>query len=671
MVCLCEDYWLGYLVRRGAWGSGCESMKNQFIDEFLGIMHAMAKNPSGGMKLPESRQDEFGAVARAFNKMADAVRELTQDLEAKVRHRTRELETLARHNNLILQAISEGIYGVGPGEKTTFINDAGAAMIGWQTRELIGQPQHAVMHHTKVDGSPYPSEDCPICLTARDGKPRTADHEVFWRKDGSSFPVEYTVTPILENNELKGSVVVFRDISERLKTTRFNQQLLTLQRVVNAIHKISYDTIPLGEQLERALEKILTIPWFFNQSKGAVFLVNEAGRGLKMVAQKGLDAALLTACANIPLGHCLCGRSAATNTFLHASDIDERHDVTFAGMQSHGHYIVPLVSAQRVMGVLNLYLEHGHERNGQEESALYTIAHAMARLIERRQAEEKLLFRNADLEENVRTRTRELQEHVQSLKEYQHQLVHSERMAALGGMVAGIAHEINTPVGIGFTSATYLKNRTQSLREIIDSDEMTYENLYDYLDVATESSSLIEANLRRASELIKSFKMVAVDQTSQEVRGIDLKEYIDEIILSLRPKFRNTKHSVVVNCADGQHLETYPGAISQILTNLVMNSLIHGFEGLDNGTITIDAAIQGDEVVLIYRDDGKGMDSDGVKRLFEPFFTTRRGQGGSGLGMHVVYNLVTQTLQGSISCQSAVGKGAMCVIRFPKIILRK
>ncbi|MBF0603741.1 MAG: PAS domain S-box protein [Nitrospirae bacterium] len=617
--------------------------------------------------------------------MADLVRELTQDLEEKVRILTQKLKektaeqeksaqengVLVRRSNLILQAISEGIYGVDSREQTTFINNAGAAMIGWQARELIGQHQHVVMHHTKVDGSPYPSEDCPICLTSRDGKPRTMDHEVFWRKDGSFFPVEYTATPILENGEIKGAVVVFRDISERLKTAQFNQQLLMLQRVVNAIHRISYDTTLLGEQLEKALEEILTIPWFFNQSKGAVFLVNEADHGLEMVAQKGLDQALLTACAKVPLGHCLCGRSAATNTFLHASGIDERHDITFSGIQGHGHYIVPLVSAQRVMGVLNLYLEHGHERDAQEESALHTIGHAMARLIERRQAEERLLFRNADLEENVRTRTRELQEHVQSLKEYQHQLIHSERMAALGGMVAGIAHEINTPIGIGFTSATYLKNRTQSLREIIDSDEMTYEKMYDYLDVATESSSLIEANLRRASELIKSFKMVAVDQTSQEVRGIDLKQYIDEIILSLRPKFRNTKYGVVVNCADGQHLETYPGAISQILTNLVMNSLIHGFEGLDEGKIVIDACIRENQVVLTYRDNGRGMNGEGVKRLFEPFFTTRRGRGGSGLGMHMVYNLVTQTLQGSISCQSAIGEGTVCVIQFPRMTPKK
>ncbi|HIJ83881.1 MAG TPA: GAF domain-containing protein, partial [Magnetococcales bacterium] len=518
---------------------------------------------------------------------------------------------------------------------------------------------------TKQDGSHYPHQECSICLTSKDGKLRTEKNELFWRRDGSSFPVEYTATPILENNELKGAVVVFRDISDRLKAETLNQQLLLLQRVVNYIHKISYESIPLGKQLEKALVEILTIPWFFNQSKGALFLANEDEKRLEMVAQVGLDEMLLTACAKVPYGHCLCGRTAQTNTFLHVAAIGDQHDIRFDGMKPHGHYIVPLVSGQRTIGVLNLYLEHGHVRDAHEEEALNAIAHSLARLIERRQAEENLLIRNADLEEKVRERTAKLEDYVESLQKYQHQLIRSERMAALGSMVAGVAHEINTPIGIAFTSATFLKSKTKKFSDLAQSGQLTYEPLHDYLNVALESSNLIETNLKRAAELVKSFKMVAVDQSSQELRKINLRSYLNEIILSMRPKLKNTKYSTSITCAEDFNLETFPGAISQILTNLVMNSLLHGFDELDRGEIKIDAFLHDSECVLIYQDNGKGINPDGIKRLFEPFYTTRRSQGGSGLGMYVVYNQVTQKLKGTISCHSAIGEGVLFVIKFP------
>ncbi|MBF0109963.1 MAG: DUF3365 domain-containing protein [Magnetococcales bacterium] len=649
------------------------------LDAFAKTMERIRDNPMAGIKLPETRQDEFTTMAQAFNGMADAVRKTTWELDLKVRERTMELEErimeqehsrqaferLARQNQLILQAINDGIYGVNSQDETTFINDAGAALLGWEATELIGKNPHALMHHTRIDGSVYPPRECPVCQTTRDGQTRSLSHDLFWRKDGSSFPVEFTVTSILENDVPQGAVVVFRNISERLKTENLNRQLLLLQRVVNSIHKIAYEPLPLARQLEAALEVILTIPWFFNQSKGALFLVNREENILEMVAHKGLDELLLIRCARVPFGQCLCGRAGETDAFVFAGGIDERHDIRFEGMQPHGHYVVPLLSNQGALGVLNLYLDAGHPFDENEQDALFTIGHALARLIEKRRAEENLRIKNAELEEKVRERTIELQNNVKSLQEYQFQLIQSERMAALGGMVAGVAHEINTPIGIGFTSATYLKNQTSLFRKRVAANELTYEHLNNYLDLATESSDLIEANLRRAAELINSFKMVAVDQTSQELRSIDLGGYLHEILLSLRPKLKNTHHVVDIVCPEKQTLATRPGSISQIVTNLVMNSLIHGFENMDRGQIRIEASLQEDEVLLIYQDNGRGMNADAVKRLYEPFFTTRRGQGGSGLGMHVVYNQVTQVLKGSIACQSAIGEGVLFVIKFP------
>ncbi|HIJ84063.1 MAG TPA: GAF domain-containing protein, partial [Magnetococcales bacterium] len=521
---------------------------------------------------------------------------------------------------------------------------------------------------TRMDGTPYPVEECPIYMTIRDGQSRMRSDEVFWCREGSALPVEYMVTPIKEQgDDILGSVVVFRDITERLQSQQVSQQLNSLQRVLNAIYALSFMDATMQDKLEKALEEILKISWFFNQSQGGIFLLEKDGETLQLTAQRGFHASVLTLCSQVPAGHCLCGKVAQSRQFLHVAGIDGRHDIHFEGMQPHGHYILPLISRKHMLGVLVLYLDHGHLHRAEEEEFLTTIGNALASLIERQKGEEALLSTNAHLEALVRERTAELQDYVTSLTEYQEQLIRSERMAALGGMVAGIAHEINTPVGIGYTASVYLREQTKRFKLLFEKDNLTYEAVRDYLALTEESSLLIEANLKRADELVRSFKMVAVDRSSGQIRSIHLKEYIHDIIVSLRPKFKNTTHRIEVQCPDDLTLETYPGALALILVNLIMNSLLHGFENKATGTIRITGALKDLDVVLTYADDGQGMTEDTVKRLFEPFFTTKRGQGGSGLGMHVVYNQVTQKLAGSISCCSEPGNGVMFRITFQSL----
>ena len=267
--------------------------------------------------------------------------------------------------------------------------------------------------------------------------------------------------------------------------------------------------------------------------------------------------------------------------------------------------------------------------------------------------------------------SQELSQALEQLKATQAQLVESEKMAALGSLVAGVAHEINTPLSIGVTASSTLVEKTQEFSQIYHNGTMKRSQLIKFLETAEQSSSIILSNLNRAAELIQSFKQVAVDQSSESRRPFKLKEYLQETLTALRPKFTGTKHTAEIRGKESLIIDSYPGALSQIITNLVINSLIHAYSPEDRGFIVIDfqpaCAFYGKEaeVILSYTDDGRGIPPETKEKIFDPFFTTKRGQGGSGLGLHLVYNLVSQKLQGTIACESQVGIGTRFTIKFP------
>lgn len=273
------------------------------------------------------------------------------------------------------------------------------------------------------------------------------------------------------------------------------------------------------------------------------------------------------------------------------------------------------------------------------------------------------------LEELVDERTMELQISLDHLQEAQRKLVESEKMAALGGLVAGVAHEVNTPVGIGVTAASHLEDSVDEFENLYNSGQLTKKIFENFLELCRKSSSIILSNMNRASDLIQSFKQVAVDQSSQERRLFTVPAYIDEILLSLHPQLRNRSIEIEVNCPEEFEIDSFPGALSQIITNLIMNSLNHGFEKISEGTITMDIRKSENNVLIIYGDTGRGISNEHLDKIFEPFFTTKRGVGGSGLGMNIVYNLVTQTLKGQINCTSKISQGTWFEIEFPTNIL--
>lgn len=288
-------------------------------------------------------------------------------------------------------------------------------------------------------------------------------------------------------------------------------------------------------------------------------------------------------------------------------------------------------------------------------------------------AEAEQVKLNASLEGKVQQRTNALKEAnneliqtLEKLHQFQRQMVQNEKMASLGDMVAGVAHEVNTPIGLGVTASTMMLDRLSDMRKAFEGKTLKASSLAKFIAEGEENLNIIYRNLNRAAELISSFKQVAVDQSSENNRVFYFAKLMDEILMSMRPKLKKVNHQIIVHCADDLLIESKAGPINQIMINLIMNSIIHGFEDMEQGQIDIFIEVTGGSKLSIeFKDNGKGIPEHMRKRIFDPFVTTKRGQGGSGLGMHLVYNLVTQGLNGSISIVSEEGQGVEFRIIFP------
>lgn len=255
----------------------------------------------------------------------------------------------------------------------------------------------------------------------------------------------------------------------------------------------------------------------------------------------------------------------------------------------------------------------------------------------------------------------------------QTQLMESEKMASLGRMVAGVAHEVNTPIGIGVSISSLITKESNDLNKALAERSLSEKVLKERLEKINESSKLMTSTMEKASELIQSFKKVSVDQTIDEQRMIELKGYLQDIVNSLKNELKQKDVKVSVNAEEEIYSYCYTGALYQIILNLIMNSLKHGFDGKDTGNIEIDIkrnwhehyGIKGPNISLIYKDDGVGISKNDLKKIYDPFFTTKRNQGGSGLGLNIVYNLVNRRLNGTIICESSLNEYTKFEITMP------
>ncbi len=287
---------------------------------------------------------------------------------------------------------------------------------------------------------------------------------------------------------------------------------------------------------------------------------------------------------------------------------------------------------------------------------------------------EALRQHNVNLEETVTQRTAELtasnaelSQALQTLQTAQRELVESEKLASLGRLVAGVAHELNTPLGNALTVVSTLDDRYRQLEQMLSGGVPLRRSTLEELARDTRrAQDILQRNVQKAADLVRDFKQVAIDQTADLRRDFELDQVIEDVLVMVEPSFKKTPFTITTELSRGLAMNSYPGALGQVLTNLLMNAQLHAFDGRAQGQVTVRClALNDAEIELSVSDDGCGMDETVRRRIFDPFFTTKLGTGGSGLGMHIVHSIVTNVLGGQIEVRSAPGQGTQMVMRLP------
>jgi len=296
----------------------------------------------------------------------------------------------------------------------------------------------------------------------------------------------------------------------------------------------------------------------------------------------------------------------------------------------------------------------------EKENHILTTAMRQSNLIQKRL--QNALNQLQQKDRQLKTTQEKLQANLLQLQQMQKQMLEREKMVALGSLVAGVAHEVNTPLGVAITSISMISESTKKLRHSFDKDELSEEELIEFLDTSDETINILQQNLDRAAKLIRSFKMISVDQNINDLRTVKIKQYIQDIIIPFHNQLKKFPVEIKIDCPDDLLIELYPGPFAQLISNLLQNAIIHAFEAGKKGLLEFKVSQQNSGLSIIVTDNGKGMSHEIQQHAFEPFITTRRNQGGSGLGLNIVYNIVTQNFGGTIELESKLNFGTRFII---------
>jgi len=567
--------------------------------------------------------------------------------------------------NIIDHALDAIVTVDGDG-RVTIWNPMAEALFGWRAEEMVGAslverivPERLRSGHRQGVARFLASDDGPILNRRIE---MTALH-----REGYEFPVELSVSGCGTEDGYTFTAFI-HDISGRKAAERRLRRDVEIQNAISSILRVSLESVPLERQLEKTLDILLELPWHRLKSQGCIFVTDGADTPLRMVAQRNLASPLLSACATVALGHCLCGRAGASREIVFAGCVDERHETRFEGMQPHGHYCIPIDSGAHLLGVLNLYVDEHHEPDPELEGFLRTVGDTLAGIIERKRAQEQLEATNRAL---VQANSR--------LEEAQNQLLQSEKMASIGQLAAGVAHEINNPVGyiqsnLG-TLGEYAANLTRlvaeyrksepvlaeaapeqaqrlaDMRRLVDVDYLCQ----DILDLVDESQEGV-TRVRQIVRDLREFSHVG----ESEMQYVDLHTGLES---TLNVVWNEIKYKAEVVKEFGQlpQVECLPQQINQVFMNLLVNAA-QAIE--ERGVITLRTGHEGKWCWVEVADTGAGIPSEQLNRIFDPFFTTKPVGHGTGLGLSVSYGIVNKH-HGRIDVESVSGEGTTFRVWLP------
>ena len=631
--------------------------------ELIDLLNAMERQGRAGdlsIRVPVEPFTEVGQIAKRYNFVMDLLQRAVTRAESVVRD------------------IQDGILTIAADGRLTSVNPGAEKLFGYRIDEAIGKPL-AVLFAGPPMGD---SSGLDLNRIARGSTGAGAIELPARHKSGHVFPVEMKLAP--SGGDGTAYTALVKDITERKRAEdalqasrdRMLRHAQALASLAAAEARVRADFAAMLAEIARVAASTL------DARRMTIWRAMGAGTRFERVyASDDPEGPAETPVAlDLSESHALRKAIGAERlVVVHDTWNDERVSELWgkylAKRQIGALMIARVMAGGEAWGML--FIEHGDKRGWkpEEQQFMGSMADYVSLAIEdshRRKAEATAREANLRLEERVEERTLELQQAneelhktINLLGQTQSQLVQSEKMAALGDMVAGIAHEINTPVGVALTAASHLEQKARQLAEALQEGALKKSTLDGFVDTSSESTMILLNNLTRASELVQSFKRVAVDQSSEARRPFNVKDYVGEILLSLRPRLKRLTHQIEVTAPDDLTMNSYPGAFSQVVTNLVVNAIVHAFDENETGTIRMHFESVDNQAVFTFTDNGKGISPEHLPKIFDPFFTTKRGHGGSGLGLHLVFNIVTQSLGGTIQCDSQEGKGTRFMLHLP------
>lgn len=609
-----------------------------------------------------SNQTEIADLAVTFNEMAERLGRWHEELAEQVRLKTEQIHTEEGKLASFTQTTIDAMVIIDDAGSITFWNPAAERIFGYSAAEAIGCEVHtllapdilrptatAALAHFVVTG------EGPIVNSMREVPALT--------KDGREIIVELMISALTQNGR-QYAIGTLRDVTHRKRTE-------------NALRLIAeHLSEKVGDEYFRSLAATLA-----ELLKADYVLVSELDAACEENATtvgafspKGLIDNFTYVLTDSPCAKIISGAAS-----VYPRDLQARFpkDISLIEMQVESYAGVALTNKDgKSIGLIAvLWRSPMPDDADTETQALLRIFAARAGAeLERLHAERALAHHLDQLEVRVAERTAELSQKNSELADAlavinkaQGELIEAEKLASLGSLVAGVAHELNTPIGNSVMASTALSEKIAVFQAAVSGGDLKRSALNDFLRDLDEGGRYIANNLARSSELIQGFKQVAVDQTSSHRRRFELKRTVDEVAVMLKPRIKKTTHHLVIQVPENIILDSYPGPFGQMLTNLIQNSLVHAFVDRNDGHISISAQVNGDVVRLLVADDGCGMTEHVLDHVFDPFFTTKMGLGGSGLGMNITYNLVTGVLGGRIAISSAAGTGTTVRVELPLV----